>query len=555
MFNKGLSTVGLSLLLALTVTGCGGSSSDSSPDEGGSDQPPVQQEIDVSGVVRDYYTGEPVPGASVDITSADGTKVAGSAGEDGRFTLSVNRGIARISVNADADGYAESSSIASTLDNVEPTGLELSLLPANSIQTFSASTSTNLPVDELNVVELGANAFVLPDGTVYSGDVDAEITIVDPTSDPSVMPGGYEAVGADGTEGLMESWGAITANFESESGENLQLGQGQIATIRIPLAQGRAAATSPATIPLFYYDDQEGVWREEGAATLVTENGISFYQGTVEHFTTWNADYLYESVDVIGRVVDESGDPVADALVTSQGQDYIGSSSVRTANDGTFHLPVRPNSDVLIAASRNGLSNTTSISVGDTDFELGNDIVLSEAAVSITLTWGENPEDLDTHFFGPENENGSSEFEVYYGNQSVSVNGTLINLDVDDTTSFGPEVTTVPRFPYPGTYRYLVYLFSGSGTIEDSPARVEVSIGGETSVFSPTQAQGTATDWWAVVNFVVDSEFNVTLQPVQEWRDFGANPAQATVSPSALGVMEGNENPAQAQVERKYYAR
>lgn len=235
-------------------------------------------------------------------------------------------------------------------------------------------------------MELGANAFVLPDGTVYSGDVDAEITIVDPTSDPSVMPGGYEAVGADGTEGLMESWGAITANFESESGENLQLGQGQIATIRIPLAQGRAAATSPATIPLFYYDDQEGVWREEGAATLVTENGISFYQGTVEHFTTWNADYLYESVDVIGRVVDESGDPVADALVTSQGQDYIGSSSVRTANDGTFHLPVRPNSDVLIAASRNGLSNTTSISVGDTDFELGNDIVLSEAAVSITLT-------------------------------------------------------------------------------------------------------------------------------------------------------------------------
>ena len=74
-------------------------------------------------------------------------------------------------------------------------------------------------------MELGANAFVLPDGTVYSGDVDAEITIVDPTSDPSVMPGGYEAVGADGTEGLMESWGAITANFESESGENLQLGQ------------------------------------------------------------------------------------------------------------------------------------------------------------------------------------------------------------------------------------------------------------------------------------------------------------------------------------------
>src|SRR5690606_9683015 len=114
-----------------------------------------------------------------------------------------------------------------------------------------------------------------------------------------------------------------TATFTDAAGEDLQLAAGQIATIRIPVAAARAGNT-PASIPLFYFDQTAAIWREEGSASL--SDDASYYEGTVTHFSSWNADIIYQTVMVSGRVVDELGHPVVGASIYSQGQDYIGSS-------------------------------------------------------------------------------------------------------------------------------------------------------------------------------------------------------------------------------------
>ncbi|MDI9243894.1 carboxypeptidase regulatory-like domain-containing protein [Marinobacter sp. CHS3-4] len=543
----------LLLISSFFLTAClsSGGSSQSSTNETAN---PTTTEL--NGLVRNYFTGEPINSASVTISSADGGQLAeGQTNAEGEFQLAANSGLSRVSVNASAQGFGDMSRVASTIDGSASGRIELSLLPSDLEQIIDPSVANTLSVNGLGIVDLAANTFVLDNGATYSGNVNAEVTVIDPTSDPDVMPGGYQAVSAEGGEGLMESWGAITATFEGANGETLQLRQGDTATIRIPLAQGRSAANSPASIPLFFFDQDTGIWREEGSATLRMESGETFYQGQVSHFTTWNADVLYESVNVTGRVVDASGEPVADANVTAEGQSYIGSSSSTTGADGRFTLEVRPDSDFLIVASRATRSNTRSVTIGDTDLELQDDIVLSEAAVAITLSWGENPSDLDSHLFGPSDENQSTEFHVYYSNSSEIVGGTVIDLDVDDTSSFGPEVITVPQFPYAGTYRYLVHLYSGSGSILDSPARVEVSIDGVTRIFSPSQAQGQVSEWWAVANFVVDGNGDVSLQTVQEWRTSSDNQIQAQVSPAVFGDSTTSKTPHQGQIDRKYYSR
>src|SRR5690606_30600965 len=95
-----------------------------------------------------------------------------------------------------------------------------------------------------------------------------------------------------------------------------------------------------------------------------------------------------------------------------------------------------------------------------------------EGALRIVLTCGENPSDLDAHLTGPDGNGGR--FHIYYVNRSFG----QTNLDVDDTSSFGPETVTV--FPTAeGLYRYSVFNFSNQGTegaqgIALSPARVEV---------------------------------------------------------------------------------
>ncbi|WP_226582851.1 cell wall-binding repeat-containing protein [Halobacillus litoralis] len=63
---------------------------------------------------------------------------------------------------------------------------------------------------------------------------------------------------------------------------------------------------------------------------------------------------------------------------------------------------------------------------------------LSEEETRIVLSWGASPSDLDSHLYDQE------DLHVYYNDKDHYENGELIaNLDVDDTTSYGPETVTI----------------------------------------------------------------------------------------------------------------
>ncbi|MDO5417939.1 MAG: carboxypeptidase regulatory-like domain-containing protein, partial [Lachnospiraceae bacterium] len=82
---------------------------------------------------------------------------------------------------------------------------------------------------------------------------------------------------------------------------------------------------------------------------------------------------------------------------------------------------------------------------------------LAEGEVRIVLTWGSTPSDLDSHLFTPyDNTFGDSTYHIWYGNQRDAVGN---NLDVDDTTSYGPETMTIPVLKN-GLYKYYVADFT-----------------------------------------------------------------------------------------------
>ena len=96
----------------------------------------------------------------------------------------------------------------------------------------------------------------------------------------------------------------------------------------------------------------------------------------------------------------------------------------------------------------------------------------------IVLTWGETPRDLDSHITGPTAT--GNRFHVYYpsARRSYTDSATDVDLDVDDTTSFGPETVTI-REQTSGIYRYSVHDFtnrrsSSSSAMAASGAKVEV---------------------------------------------------------------------------------
>lgn len=102
----------------------------------------------------------------------------------------------------------------------------------------------------------------------------------------------------------------------------------------------------------------------------------------------------------------------------------------------------------------------------------------------IVLTWGEKPRDLDSHLIGPK-AGGNGDFHIYYHNKSYTNNGEISSfLDLDDTTSYGPETTTIYQMNENGKYSFYVHDFTNSyedvsSAMASSGAQVKVYAGKE----------------------------------------------------------------------------
>lgn len=112
-----------------------------------------------------------------------------------------------------------------------------------------------------------------------------------------------------------------------------------------------------------------------------------------------------------------------------------------------------------------------------------------------TLTWGENPQDLDSHLWTPEI--GGYSYHIAYYSRGDTNSAPYADLDYDDISSYGPEHITIHQ-AFPGTYLYAVYHFSGTGTIATSEAQVHIfkPDGNVQSVSVPTGDTLVGSYWW-----------------------------------------------------------
>ena len=467
---------------------------------------------EITGQVLNGANGQAVAAASV---SAGGQTTTTAA--DGSYTLQNVTVGDRVVVSVSGAGFADQSKIVRLSSQDPNASLPVSMLPIGLTQTFNPDAPQTLTVTGSPAsVELAASSLVQGDGSAPSGNVTVNLTVIDPTVDIELMPGDM-LTDAGGVLSPIESFGAIIVTFADDSGNDLNLAQGSTANIRIPLADKTGAP--PATIPLYFYDETSGVWVEEGTATLVVDAAGSYYEGTVSHFTTWNADFLYDQVLVNGCIEDSAGVRVAGAGVVSVGDDYAGTSSAITDASGNFSIIVKPNASVLVFGLQAGVkTNTERLTTTTSEQTMGSCLVFStgsnagDTSVSIKLSWGDNPSDLDAYLVGP------GGVRVYFGAKGSLTAFPFSQLDVDDVSSFGPEVITIFNFPEAGTYRYSVNNFSGTFApgITDSPARIELNVNGTVTLFTPPPGEGTNVTW-DVFEFVVAGDGSFVVNPVNTW--------------------------------------
>ncbi|MDG6098552.1 hypothetical protein EXU34_13955 [Alteromonas sp. ZYF713] len=510
----------------------------------------------VSGLVTNFISGE----VASDVTITTYSLSDSGETEFGSVTTDENGLYEMIGVDTTDTFYLRVSSADYVVDverhiaNGETERvLNLNILPIDYSTTFAATDPINMGDSAeatVNIVEIPASTLETADGNAPSGDITATITVIDPSLYVEAMPGLYTTSNSEtGDIEPIESFGAFSLTLTDADGNDLDLVDGTTATVRIPLASG--VANPPATMPLYYFDESTALWVEEGEATLTVIDGASFYVGTVSHFTTWNADQVYNTVELLGCVVDTEGLPVANVQVLSEGTSYIGRSSAYTDAEGDFVLPVRRDSSLLVFARAGGQTNTVVINTSDVDSQLENCLVIGESSAIVKLTWGANPRDLDTHLTGPQ-EGTDTRFRVYYGNQDETIENVTINLDVDDTSSYGPEVLTIPSFVLPGRYRYGVHHYSGSGTIFSSPTRVELRLNDRTYVFNPAEdvdSASTSYRMWVVFDLIVDDELNVEVMEINQHTTYSD---AETLGVEAFGGGKFSAEAAQPLPEKQY---
>ncbi|MEW8987822.1 MAG: carboxypeptidase regulatory-like domain-containing protein, partial [Bacillus sp. (in: firmicutes)] len=127
--------------------------------------------------------------------------------------------------------------------------------------------------------------------------------------------------------------------------------------------------------------------------------------------------------------------------------------TVTTNEEGSYEIELLEGT-YTIEISGDGFITTTKViqvigkqSIGDLNAAVSP--VFGEG-LRIVLTWGGNPEDLDSHLNGPTAD--GDRFVVYYSNQSYSDELNEIILDEDDTDSYGPETVTVIKHISDGIY-------------------------------------------------------------------------------------------------------
>jgi len=350
------------MLLALfTFSGC-----DDETDTGSDTNTTTEASINVVVTSQD--------GALLNQASVSINQVTGLTNEEGQVTLDVSLSEEAVVRVIQAGFVNQSVTTAIT----EVTDLQMIMIPVKEVLNIeNIERAQFIKGNDLNAqITLPANALVDADGNIAEGNVTLNLTPWDITnSDLAAILGNGQALDAQNQRVELISAGMMSVSFYDSQGNYLQLAENTTAQIQMdlpydsinnqPLAVG-------STIPLWHFDEVQGLWIEEGTGVVVASNtsdtGLAV-QANVPHFSTWNWDFKREnagSVTVKCQNADGSAttcNVVADVTL-DDGSHFTKSNSIPLEGFTVINMP--SSGTIVWTASKSGLIGTqTSGTSGD----------------------------------------------------------------------------------------------------------------------------------------------------------------------------------------------
>ena len=151
---------------------------------------------------------------------------------------------------------------------------------------------------------------------------------------------------------------------------------------------------------------------------------------------------------------------------------------LKSNSDGSYTYGGKQGSYTVEVSAKGYITEYFDVEIIRGQVKTGKNIVISpevgEGEIRIVLTWGSRPADLDSYAIGKSST--GQNFNINFTKQSINNIG---NLDVDDTSSYGPETITITDIG--ASFTYSVADYRAVGTMGSSDAKVKVYLPGEKS--------------------------------------------------------------------------
>lgn len=252
----------------------------------------------VTGVILDE-SGSPMPGALV---KAGGQSMV--TNDKGLFRFdNIQLDKYNSTVKVEKAGYFSAIRTFSAVAN-NTNFVRIKLITKNEIGNFASGTGGTVTLGGSTVTLPGNSVVLKSNNQPYTGTVRVFAANIDPTQNDidEIIPGSFQATDANNYRVILKSYGMMAIELEGSGGEPLQIATGKKATLKMAIPAS-LQSSAPANIPLWYVNESDGLWKEEGSATKMG----NAYQGEVSHFSFWNCDVSVNAVFLEMTLVTNEG--------------------------------------------------------------------------------------------------------------------------------------------------------------------------------------------------------------------------------------------------------
>ncbi|HUR67334.1 MAG TPA: carboxypeptidase-like regulatory domain-containing protein, partial [Chitinophagaceae bacterium] len=181
------------------------------------------------------------------------------------------------------------------------------MLQLAGVPKFVPSTGGSIIADNIKLT-FPAGSVIKPGGYAFNGNIKVVIRYINPGSPnfPLMIPGTLSGLNSAGQIKALQSVGMAAVELTDQNGSKLEIAPGQTVRMEMP-----AAATDPANVPLWHFNETFGIWVQQGTAT---KQG-NVYIAEVNHFSIWNIDIEFNSFELTVKLQTPDSTPVANQMV------------------------------------------------------------------------------------------------------------------------------------------------------------------------------------------------------------------------------------------------